>query len=354
MFLDLEKHISANHLLKKITCTITSRTNAEVTWFTIDITMCRRSISILKTFPLFAAAILGLAATSCDSGTSAKDAFPIEPGQEGKSVSPVTDDPDRVRVTVKGAVLKPGAYTLDSDSNVAQAILEAGGLTDRAVLDKVNLQGTLKDGMTIVVPAITTPVRAETNFPERSVTLSRTPAPSPTTAATPTPAALMVVVKGAVARPGPYQLPPGSVVANAIVASGGLAANANMDALNLQQPLRAGMTIMVPVKKVVITREMITPAPIPNLPRPPASPRARSSSTVSAGAVTTGTPSPVDINSATLTQLQNLPGVGPSLATRIIAYRKTIGAFRSPEQLMDVKGITPEKFSQIQSLVRVD
>ena len=318
--------------------------------------MCRRSISILHTLILFVAAFLGLAATSCDSQTSAKDAVPAATGREGKRASLETEDSEKVRVRVAGAVLKPGVYSLDNNSNVAQAILEAGGLTDRAVLDTVNLQGTLKDGMTIVVPARTTPVRSETRSPEPlpSVTVARTPAPAPTAAPTPTPAAIMVVVKGAVARPGPYQLPSGSVVANAIVASGGLTANANMDALNLQQPLRPGMTITVPAKKVVITREMIMPAPIPDLPRPSAPPPARNSSTGSAGAVTTGTLSPVDINNATLAQLQNLPGIGPSLATRIIAYRKVIGAFRSPEQLMDVKGITPEKFSQIQSLVRTN
>jgi competence protein ComEA len=148
----------------------------------------------------------------------------------------------------------------------------------------------------------------------------------------------MVVVKGAVARPGAQQLPPGSVVASAIVAAGGLAPNANIGAVNLQQPLRQGMTITVPVNKVVMASEKITPSPVPKSPETPESAPA----------------SPININNATVAQLQSLPGIGPSLATRIITYRKEVGDFRTPEQLMDVKGITPDKFRQIQALVRTE
>jgi competence protein ComEA len=239
-------------------------------------------------------------------------------------------------------VIRPGVYTLDRQSNVAQAILEAGGLTDRAVLDKVNLKGTLKDDMTIVVPALPRVSLVEGIPSDTSTSASNssrqvppvvaTPAPSPS------PAALIVVVKGAVARPGAQQLPTGSVVASAIVAAGGLAPNASIGAVNLQQPLRQGMTITIPVNKVVAASQKITPSPAPKPPELPA----------------TVPVLPLNINNATAAQLQSLPGVGPSLAARIIMYRREVGDFRTPEQLMDVKGITPDKFSQIQALVRTE
>lgn len=62
---------------------------------------------------------------------------------------------------------------------------------------------------------------------------------------------------------------------------------------------------------------------------------------------------PLNINTAAQAELELLPGIGPSLAERIIAYRQTYGPFVSKEQIMDVKGIGEKKFAQIESLITV-
>jgi competence ComEA-like helix-hairpin-helix protein len=62
---------------------------------------------------------------------------------------------------------------------------------------------------------------------------------------------------------------------------------------------------------------------------------------------------PINLNTATVDTLDNLPGIGPTLAERIIAYRKQIGRFKSVEQLKNVKGIGDKKFADIKKLVIV-
>ncbi len=259
-----------------------------------------------------------------------------------------------VKVIVKGAVLRPGTYSLSKESNVAQAILEAGGLTDRAILDTVDLKATLRDNMTIVVPTMSRPSLADSVPTMTTPNAAPARVPKPMTAVTPGPGMIIVVVKGAVAKPGAYQLLPGSVIASAIVASGGLASNADIGALNLQQPLRQGMTVTVPAAKPIIASMAAPPSPLPKMAQPAKIVPEKIDPTPGTGADTTISQNPVNINSAGVAQLQRLPGVGPSLAARIVTYRNEVGAFRAPEQLMDVKGITPEKFSEIQSLVRID
>ncbi len=67
-----------------------------------------------------------------------------------------------------------------------------------------------------------------------------------------------------------------------------------------------------------------------------------------AGGTSTG---PVSLNSATLEQLDALPGVGPALAQQIVTYRETLGPFTSVDQLDDVSGIGPAKLEQLRPLV---
>lgn len=62
---------------------------------------------------------------------------------------------------------------------------------------------------------------------------------------------------------------------------------------------------------------------------------------------------PVDLNTATQSDLETLPGIGPELASRIIAYRETIGAFVSKEQIMDVEGIGEKRFADMEQLITV-
>lgn len=64
-------------------------------------------------------------------------------------------------------------------------------------------------------------------------------------------------------------------------------------------------------------------------------------------------PPVLNLNSASLSQLQLLPGIGPKMAQRIVDYRKAQGSFSSPEQVMDVKGIGPKKFEKLKAFLKV-
>lgn len=64
-------------------------------------------------------------------------------------------------------------------------------------------------------------------------------------------------------------------------------------------------------------------------------------------------PPVLNLNSASLSQLQLLPGIGPKMAQRIVDYRKTQGSFSSPEQVMEVKGIGPKKFEKLKAFLKV-
>ncbi|QSB17161.1 helix-hairpin-helix domain-containing protein [Natronosporangium hydrolyticum] len=146
--------------------------------------------------------------------------------------------------------------------------------------------------------------------------------------ATPTgPAVLVVAVTGLVREPGLVELPPGARVADAIEAAGGLLPEAEIDQLNLARKVSDGELIAVGVD-------------------PPPDELAGAAS----GAATGG---PVNLNTATLEQLQGLPGIGPALAQRIIDYRDTHGPFTSVGQLRQVSGIGEVRFAELQELVTV-
>ncbi|MFG1999618.1 helix-hairpin-helix domain-containing protein [Spirillospora sp. NPDC048911] len=158
------------------------------------------------------------------------------------------------------------------------------------------------------------------------------PAPSPSLsiAAATAPAGRVVVhVSGKVRRPGVVTLPAGSRVTDAIKAAGGVRGAARTDALNLARKLVDGEQIPVGVPPPVAVPAM-SGAPVPGAP----------------GA-------PLDLNSATVEQLDDLPGVGPVLAQRIVDYRGQHGSFRSVDQLQEVSGIGARRFSELKPMVRV-
>ncbi len=135
------------------------------------------------------------------------------------------------------------------------------------------------------------------------------------------PEELVVYVAGAVNRPGIQRLPAGSRIADAIEGAGGPTGEADLEGLNLAQRLSDGMRIHVPRRG-----------------QPPN------------GAPSTGK---VNINTASAAELEKLPGIGPTLAQRIVEYREKNGPFRKVEDLRKVKGIGERKFRELRERVEV-
>lgn len=146
---------------------------------------------------------------------------------------------------------------------------------------------------------------------------------------------LYVHVAGAVARPGLYKVGAGSRVADVLDAAGGPTADGDVDQLNLAAKVGDGERVYVPRAGEVAA--------------PGASPGEGADSPSSASAAT----GPLNLNTATQAQLEELPGVGPSTAKAIIQYREKNGRFRAVEELLDVRGIGPSKFAEIEPLVKV-
>jgi competence protein ComEA len=151
------------------------------------------------------------------------------------------------------------------------------------------------------------------------------------------PTVLLVHVAGAVARPGVVQLEAGARTEDAIAAAGGVAADADVDALNLAARLRDGDRLYVPHLG----------QPVPSVLAPTGGVDPGGSATPSAPA------GPVDLNRATVDQLDALPGVGPATAAAIVAYRDAHGPFASVDDLLKVRGIGPAKLDAMRAQVAV-
>lgn len=156
----------------------------------------------------------------------------------------------------------------------------------------------------------------------------------------PTPRPLRVDVKGAVARPGLYTLPRGSILHDALTAAGGALPNADLSRVNLAQALNDNDLVTVPA-----LAPTLTPAPTADPAQPAPSPTTRSANpTLPPGTL-------ININTATLEELDTLPRIGPALAQRIIDYRTANGPFQRLEDIQQVRGIGPALFAEIQPLI---
>ena len=144
-------------------------------------------------------------------------------------------------------------------------------------------------------------------------------------------AAVVVHVAGAVAEPGVYELPSGSRVLVAIDAAGGPLPKAEPSALNLAAPLVDGERIYVPRVGEIVPVAVDDPSS-------------------GAGVQPSG---PVDVNHATVDQLDELPGIGPATAAAIVDHREQNGPFATVDDLEAVRGIGPAKLEAIRDLVSV-
>ncbi|HEV3495839.1 MAG TPA: helix-hairpin-helix domain-containing protein [Actinomycetes bacterium] len=159
------------------------------------------------------------------------------------------------------------------------------------------------------------------------------------TASTTVAGLVTVHAAGAVASPGIYALASGARVADVVTAAGGPLAEADLDRLNLAAKLADGDRVYVPRKGESL----------------PAGPVAGGSGagSGSGGPTTSASAGPIDLNTATIDQLDTLPGIGPATAQAIIAYRTRHGRFRSVTELLEVPGIGPSKLEAVRPLVRV-
>ncbi len=165
----------------------------------------------------------------------------------------------------------------------------------------------------------------------------------------PTRPPLVVYVSGAVNHAGLCSLPPGSRVRDALEAAGGLSVDAEPASLNLAAYVEDGQRIDVPARQP--TRPAAQASASTPAPGQAAQPTRKAQPTQS-------TPPPastgrININTATQAELESLPGIGPSLAQRILDYREQNGPFKTIEDIQNVKGIGPVTFERIKDLITV-
>jgi len=148
----------------------------------------------------------------------------------------------------------------------------------------------------------------------------------------PTDKPIVVHVTGAVPRPGVYALPEGARVQDAISASGGFLAEADKEFINLARVLDDGEMLDIPYTAGF---SPVVPTPVENV-------------------ITSGSDTDlININTASSFELDTLPGIGPTTAGKIIAYREENGPFLAPEDIINVSGIGPGTYERIKDLITV-
>ena len=137
---------------------------------------------------------------------------------------------------------------------------------------------------------------------------------------------VVVHVVGQVYKPGLYSLPEGSRVDDAIKRAGGPKPRAALALVNLAAPVADGQQVVVPSNR-------------------------EAAQALAGGSMAGGAGGPVHLNSATLDQLDELPGIGPVTAQKILDYRSEHGAFGSVDELDAVPGIGPATLDELRDLV---
>lgn len=143
----------------------------------------------------------------------------------------------------------------------------------------------------------------------------------------------IVYVVGAVARPGLYRLQPGARINDAVERAGGMRADADFAAVNLAERvsdgeeihvLRLGETAPAPPRRT--RRKAPSPPPL----------------------------QPIDLNAADENALASIPGIGPTLASRIVEFRRLNGPFGSLDELADVAGMTQRRIDAMADYVTIN
>lgn len=153
------------------------------------------------------------------------------------------------------------------------------------------------------------------------------------------PNVVRVYVGGEVVTPGLYTLSRGSRVAEAIQAAGGTTTTGDVTGFGMAAVIEDADQIIVPARRAAVTPQSYPPVS-------GGSPVA----TIEPAAITSST---ININTASTSELETLPGIGPAIATRIIEYREQHGPFRTIDELEAVSGISQRMVLELQDLITV-
>jgi competence protein ComEA len=154
------------------------------------------------------------------------------------------------------------------------------------------------------------------------------------------PASALAYVAGSVQRPGVYPVPAGARVRDLLAAAGGTRGDADLVAVNLAAHVEDGDEVVVPARGELAPRHRT---------RRVDGPRRRRHARGRGGRRARAAPpdAPLDLNAADATQLAQIPGIGPTLADRIVAFRTANGPFASTDELLDVEGFTDKRLDAV-------
>ncbi len=206
-------------------------------------------------------------------------------------------EPVKIVIEIKGEVKNPGLYSLYPDSRIIDLIEEAGGITDLADIQEVNLAKKLEDGDTIIVPKL----EVEKEIYSRMI---------------------YVEIEGEVNNPGIYYIPETYDLEDLIYEAGGVTKNCDLTKINWDIKLVLGAKIYIPSyddEEPILEQESDL----------------------------------ININKANIETLITLPGIGNILGQRIIDYRTEFGKFNTIEEIMYVSGIKTSIYEQIKDLITV-
>lgn len=252
----------------------------------------------------------------------------------------------RARHADTGVDVRPHAPLLQGPAALRNAEIAPQRLAVLAMVFVVMVAGLVLGGRVVLARASATPQTVPTSAAVKhstSAATSRASGSSFGTAAPPVAAAatqVVVQVVGQVRRPGVVSLRSGARVQDAVAAVGGALPSADLTAINLARVLSDGEQIQVP-----------KPGQVPST--PPANPGSTGGTGGANGAAAAPTGAPVNLNTADISALDTLPGVGPVLAQRIFDWRTRNGRFSSVDELGEVSGIGDKMLQRLRPRVTV-
>ena len=163
---------------------------------------------------------------------------------------------------------------------------------------------------------------------------------------------IMVYITGEVKNPGIYELEENSRIKDVIEKAGGLKETADITDINLATILQDEDKITIPSKEENKQEKQNTEK-IQSNKQSKTTEKSQNTTSISTNTTGKNQNTKVNINTSTQTELETLPGIGPSIASKIVSYRKENGKFKSIEEIKKVSGIGESKYANIKELIKV-